>query len=631
MKQFLRNAFFISSKYTTIIRHLVISVLFGLHGWMLIFKLPCSLWKIVQALWPNAGGVRDRDFWAFGSRDAGFRPWYNKIARDYKIQGRFGFAWDDGLGMPLGDRIYNNLATYWLLGKLGVRRMMLIGFLLMNVFSVLTIGWAFGSCWALITLLFIAGSPIIISSFTHIGKPEMFWWGFAIPIILAVFSNNALIAGLLWSFLAFVNLSVSVLLVFLLGIPALFKVYFAGELPLLLLCAFPGIVKLGIRGIYMLRTGFLANLSSEQARIWKRPWYPTGRELIIFSPFVFSILVTAIDAQAVPLGAVLLMCCIGLLWINYRLFYMSDIHSLYLAFWVIALCFSCIYSSYYGLALIITFLYTSPRFCMFPTPAINECPECPKRNFTMRLQHFCRTTFHYLRDYPSLKPMQHLKPEELMFFFNTIPEKTRILVESDGDMRTQSQLRSLWQWTEEFLPLRQIDIANEMYTRLVEPELVDNYLTKFCSREMNPKKMLSLCNALGVSYIIAFSSATIEALENAGFNKISAVDMAHLNEFCQIVRTPPLKLTLLKSPYDTAVVEPSTVWERQGNEIFIQAQSNEMYTIRYRYNSQFRAFQDGYQLSINPIKPIEDIPLQFMKVKAKNDGQLIVKFHSKWI
>ena len=88
---------------------------------------------------------------------------------------------------------------------------------------------------------------------------------------------------------------------------------------------------------------------------------------------------------------------------------------------------------------------------------------------------------------------------------------------------------------------------------------------------------------------------------------------------------------MLKSPYDTAVVEPSTVWERKGNEIFIQAQSNETYTIRYRYNSQFRAFQDGYQLSINPIKLIEDIPLQFMRVKAKNDGQLIVKFHSKWI
>ena len=96
----------------------------GIYTWPLIFNIPKTLRIVFEAFRSGGFGVADRDFWAFSRMDAGFRPWYTKIANDYNSQGRFGYVWDDGLGMPLGVRIYNNWGTYKLLHLLGQRWMM---------------------------------------------------------------------------------------------------------------------------------------------------------------------------------------------------------------------------------------------------------------------------------------------------------------------------------------------------------------------------------------------------------------------------------------------------------------------------------------------------------------------------
>ena len=63
-------------------------VCIGIYAWPLILKLPYTLRSVYEAFRPDGGNLAEKDFWAFGPRDAGFRPWYLKIARDYHTQGR---------------------------------------------------------------------------------------------------------------------------------------------------------------------------------------------------------------------------------------------------------------------------------------------------------------------------------------------------------------------------------------------------------------------------------------------------------------------------------------------------------------------------------------------------------------
>ena len=155
----------------------------GIYTWPLIFKIPKTLRVVFEAFRPGGFGVADRDFWAFNRSDAGFRPWYTKIANDYHSQGRFGYVWDDGLGMPLGVRIYNNWGTYKLLHLLGHRWMMALGYVLMILAIIILVSLHFGILIGILAGVIAAGSPLLIVSYTHFGKPEMFWWAFTIPVI----------------------------------------------------------------------------------------------------------------------------------------------------------------------------------------------------------------------------------------------------------------------------------------------------------------------------------------------------------------------------------------------------------------------------------------------------------------
>lgn len=139
----------------------------GLHGWPLLFKLPCTLRVLFEALRPGGFGIAASDFWAFSQIDAAFRPWYSEIARDYHTQGRFGYVWDDGLGMSLDVRIYNNLTTYKLLHWLGARRMMASGYLLMVVMLALWCGWRFNPWVGIAVGVLAAGGSLIVGTITY--------------------------------------------------------------------------------------------------------------------------------------------------------------------------------------------------------------------------------------------------------------------------------------------------------------------------------------------------------------------------------------------------------------------------------------------------------------------------------
>jgi hypothetical protein len=596
----------------------------GIYAWPLILKVPKTIWILFEAFRPGGYGIANDDFWAFSRVDAAFRPWYSKIAKDYHSQGRFGYVWDDGLGMPLGARIYNNLGTYRLLHWLGHRQMMAGGYALMVLATIILVSLHFGFLIGSLFGLLTAGSPLIVIAYTHYGKPEMFWWPFIIPVIYLGLFGHGLWAGLAWSCLAMLNLSVSYMIILLMGPTFLATLYFNSALLGGIAGCVPGIGKNVIRLIYMWRTGFMSSLSSEQARLWKRPLRPTLNELIHWVPFVVSISLSMCKSAMPVLGLLIIVFCIGIYWFNYRIMYLNDPQSFHISFWLIALIFACLNHSFYALLATIPALYLNPIFYGLP---VSDTSTSNDMDIIDRWRYLTRECFF---TYPALVPSSAPRPDALMTFFGMIPNGARLIAESDGDPRSGSRFRVFWQWTEEFLPARQIDLANEMYTRALEPELVDKYLTSFNAQHMMATEMSQICLFLGVSHVVTHTEETFAMLRRAGYQSIAEVDLAPLDEFRAIIfNLPQVKLHLVEINRSATIIEPVVSWSRSENELKWVATAGKSYIIKYRYNEQFQALQNGKKLAVSPHKLFGDLPLKFMHVTAVMDGPVLLTFHPR--
>ena len=584
----------------------------GLHGWLLVFRIPHTLRGLFEAFRPGGHGIADDDFWAFGSVDAAFRPWYNKVARDHQTQGRFGYAWDDGLGMSMGPVLFNNWVTYKILSWLGTRRMTAIGYLLIVISSAGLCGWYFGAWVGIAIGLLMAGSPILAVSYTHLGKTEVLWWGLVPVFVFAAFSGKGLVAGLLWSFIAWSNLGVSVLLVLMLGPALLFFSLSTNFFFWLLIGVMPGAVKHAIRVIYMWRSGFLSDLVSEQSHLWKWPWRPISFELGWWLPFILSVAASAYKSQQFITGGLIMVVGLLLYWANRRFIQLSDVQSFHLAFFTIGFGYAIAVQSLLGLIAIILFVYCHPPF--WYEAVWKQCwPDW-------------RKAWQMMKSYLEVAPIRLLQPSLLITFLNQIPDGARFLAESDGDPRTGSRLRNFWQWTEEFLPPRQVDLVNEIQTRFVEPELVIRYLSHFNASQMSAQVMGQLCQVLGVSHVVVFTPATVNVLKSIGYQLIAQVDLRQLDQQSRNVIRPPVAMALLRAPLPATVIDPAVRWERKGNILTWNANAGQSYMIRYRYHPNFRAYQNGLTLEVEPVKPVNELPLTFMRVKAIADGRIILWF-----
>ena len=608
-------------KATTIFSYMLI----GLHSWLLILKLPYTIWIILRTFRPGGLGISDNDFWAFGKIDARFRSWYNKIARDYRTLGRFGYAWDDGLGMPLGSRIYNNYITYLILDKLGTRRMNALGLVQMLLIMMILGFYQFGICTAVGIGIVAIASPLIVYSYTHLGKPESFWYGFGLLFIFLSFSGKSLLAGICWSIIAFVSLPLSVMLSIISGPALLFNLFQFDNVAYFLIGAIPGAIKHFFSFFYIWRSGFLFNLVKEQSRLWKLSWLPSITELTWWIPLGLSIIISAYESHQLLIGSILLVCAILLGWINFRIIFLNDHQSFYLTYWVVGLGFAMYTQSYFGLLFMILMIYN--RLDLFGIPVNSLLFGSSTLSLKSKLEYF-KSQFE---KFPFLSPTRLPFEPDLLAFFSHIPNGHRFIFEPDGDPRTESKYKYFLQWTEEFLPKRKIDLVNEIYTRLVEPELVDKYLVNMMGGKIDDEDIIELCHKLGASFIIAYRKNTIKKLQKIGFQKITEVELGRLDAFRKIIETPPEKLILFHSPASYSIVEPSTELIRSRNKISWCAKAGETYIIKYRYHSNFTAYQGSKFLPVLSFSPFNDLPLKFMKVCTPENGSVTLQFRKLFI
>lgn len=583
----------------------------------ILSRIPLT-WKTLLTIffgqWEKANKVK---LYSFSPQDIGFRGWYNKLANDFHSRGRFGYIWDNGLGMAASDLTYNNLATYTLLRVFGTRCFMAIGFISMLTVIATIIFIGIKTPIALFAIILIGASPLFVACFTRLGKPEFTICSISLAAIYLIINGKYLEAGLIWSIISFINLPESIMLIIYAGILGLIQSVVDKEFIILLTGMTPGIVKLTFRLAPMWISGAMQNLTEQQTKVWSnKSWRPKRNEIFFLTFFIISLLIVIImnnnayAAIALATGSIAFLA-------NTRIIYYNDPLIILMYIWMIALATACFSDNISALFPLIVFLYPPLTYLSYtPLPQETNSPPMHKNERDLLA----------LLQYPCLTPMPYIYPIQLIKFHNILPRYARFLTEFDGDPRTESNLRSFWCWGDHARESKTLNLANSMYLRIQEKELNDNVITRLRIPEMSGKQIDKTLKKLGASYIVAYSDITVIGLVDQKYKIRFICDLGQEKEFCALLGIEPRKLFLLEAPEERCVVGGATDLRIEGSTLTWTAKKSMTYQIRYRHLPGFSATLNGKPLKLTPYRPFAESPTTFMSVRTDDNGELRVHF-----
>lgn len=476
-------------------------------GSLIILTLPIYLFRILKNI-PNIF-INKHSTYAFSKKDASFRSWYTKIANDYDYYGRGGYSFDDGLGLSLGSRAYNNYATYFLCKKFGQLQMVLLGylFLVISIIYLVTLSFELQADYIFLLML-ISLSPMLIQIFFNLGKPEVIWW-FIVPFIsFYAFSESLYISGLLWSILAMVNAPIAFLTAVAILLPSiLFHIAVGNELLNILFFIFacmPGVVKLFLRLLFMHKSDFLRIIGKEQANLWNRSYFNLGEEFLTYLIILFISY-----SISIALGNVLfLLISAPLILLNYsnwRLVYLNDTQSFMLLNFTFCFGLSCFFLSKIGLLL-------SGLIClrMIYIPI--------KINKDDNLFNLVKTSIEQLfYEFPFKRNFTYkdLENDALIKTIEKIPDFSRVIFVTEERIRS-SKIR---QWVETVrykIFNKKIMHLNDIYGCMQSSNLSSIFNAKAIT-ELSENNLIENLKFLCVDYLISFDSKASKRLNELNF------------------------------------------------------------------------------------------------------------------
>lgn len=576
------------------------------------------LFVIFSGQWEK---IHNKKLYAFSPLDLRFRGWYNKIGNDFHSRGRFGYIWDNGLGMAASDLAYNNFLTYTLLRILGTRYYMFLGFSLMLSVTFYLIYISSNIIIALLLILFIATSPLFVACFTRLGKPEFTICGISLMALYLIFNKNYIEAGFIWSFIAIFNLPESLMLIIYAGLPSLVQSFANENFCILLLSMTPGILKISIRLMPMWVNGFMKTVTEEQKNLWaKKTWAPSQNEIFFLIPFTTSLLLVAFMNHNIYACIAIIVGIIAFL-ANTRIIYYNDFATTATFLWMTGLSFACSSENIIAIIPLVIMLYPPLNYLhYYPLPSQRKL--CATNTKTHELIT--------LLQYPCLMPMHYIYPLQIQKFYNTLPRYSRFITEFDGDPRTESKMRRFWSWGDHAREFKTLNLVNSIYLRIQEKQLSDNILSKLKTPGMSGKQIDKTLKKLGISYIAVYSETTLMALVAQKYKIRFVCDLEQENAFCAILNIKPRKIFLLEAPEKRCVVEGATDLSIEGSTLTWTAKKSNTYLIKYRYTPGFFASLNGNPLALTAYKPFAEAATTFMSVRAHEDGVLQVHFKSRF-
>jgi hypothetical protein len=587
-------------------------------------RWPLGIGRGISAAASNCRHLSSFEWWT--------RPYYERIARDFRSAGRFGYVWDEAMGVPFGPRIYNNTVTYWLYGTLSPRAFRLLT-IVAYLGAIIAVGVLTGHfALALAIALLLLGSPVALHSLVgYMIKPEIPWWSLALLATTSALDGNWMLALGAGGVLLLVNASVAAITAMLLAPLWLYAALSSTSLPgeLALLWLVPGILKNIIRILQARADSMGEEVATEQKKV-SRERSITLREFMSLGLwFGVPWLMVSIMGE---IAAVLVGGAATVFWfINRYLVKLADNVTAILAFLTVLIALALVSGSWVGLLGIAWFVFYQP-FSSFPAMLGKKTAD----EFGLRMSGSHEERLSYLQVIASSFPWFVISsvvcPDAVKRLLEIIPDQTRVLLESDGDGRGAGSYLHFRNWADSMLSPRQVELTNQFFlVRLVEPLLADLYLDQFTAKKLDAVTMREVCCALGVSRVLAFTAETAVALERVGFRVVATVGAEEMAALADVLHMPATGIVLLAAPGAQTIVEPAVAWTRAGNILRWEASAGEDYLVRYRYHRNFYARQGGVPLEVRPAAVFDGLPLRFMRVRAVADGPLELKFRSGWL
>jgi hypothetical protein len=583
-------------------------------------RWPAAVAGTLAAAFRPSYALTSFEFWT--------RPYYEHIARNFHTVGRFGYVWDEALGVPFGPRLYNNWATYVLYGALSPRAFRLLS-LGTYLAAVLAGGWLTGH-WIVATVVavLLLGAPAAIYSLVAcMLKPEVIWWPLVLIAVTAALTGEWPITAALGGLLLLVNLPVAAIAGIILAPLWLYASLRTGA-PAggwALVAVVPGVAKTAIRAWQAWRDPIAGKIATDQRKMTESAAGPPRVLLGLAVSFVLPMLLAG---WPMPLETLLLAAAaVAVALINGRLIKIADTVTLLLMFLTLVVAVtlaSGVWTGLLGVALVAfyqPFAHYGAVAGRAEAEALSRAQAAPP---AQRLAGLREVASHY----PWFAPTDREGPMDMMHLLAAIPDGARVFIESTDDSRTGSAYRSFRNWADAIVSSRQVELANQFFLlRLVEPSLADRYLDRFSARFLSADRMRSLCETLGASRVIAFDPATVAALEGTGFVKVATASASACAAFVDSLHMPAHDLVLLRVPQPTDIIEPPVAWTRRGNTLRWPAGAGTSYVVRYRHHRRFSARQGNAVASVHPVA-VDDLPdLRFIRVDAVADGEMTLEFH----
>ncbi len=625
-----------------------IAWMIGVCQWPLLALAPRTVLRMLRLLRPNGYGVSDHDFWGF-DYDRCFRSWYSKVADDYRDRGRLGYAWNDGLGLRLDIRVYNNWATYWLLGALGHRGALLMGYggvlVAVAAFGSHQFGWAVG----IIAAISVGGGPLLVRSFTRLGKPELMWAGVGLGAVALGYSGHTVGAGLVWSLLAVVNTPAAVTLGLVAAPGFLCFALLEGTLLDLVTAGLPGVCKVAVRAIPALRTG-VAGTVAKQQKFYLLPLTPTLDDLYVVVAFAAPVVVTAVtcpisvDATvwwqsggvttAFLLG-VMILPGPALYYLNGRLLRINDIQSIDLALVQTCLGIALGLGSLAGVAVTVGLIYRHrgryhTRFAVQDQRHYYNGPWAP-------WQVVVRGLIRVMGRVGTAKPFAYPASPTIRQFVDAIPPRVRYIVEQTGDepYTTQYPSRPFFSWLTHLDRIKGCHNLTSLVTYTMEFELACKLLARFNADASSPANLSETADRLGASHVLVYSDTTKAALESHGFAQISTIVPSALpKDECHRLfepPEPPFIVLMVRQDGSGGAISPATRYRYHRSALLFRAKAGVDYLIRHRFEPNFAARQAGRRVELRPEPIVAGCPTSFMRLRAPADGPVRIWFRGSLI
>ncbi len=609
-------------------------VLFGFHsGLYLLPRLPVTLRRLFEALRPDGSGIRDGDLLGFGELDAGFRWWYGKMADDQGRFGRLGFVWSDGFGIPFNPRFFSNFATYRLYGLLGSRWYTMASISAFLLSALLVLGLTGHWLHGLAVLALILGSPLFIGSQIHLGKPELLWWALFPLLLFAAWQNHWLLAGLLFSAIAFANFAVA----FMVGLSLLLIVllFLPPQSALLALVAgmLPGLVKTALRLIPFFRAGWLQRLLQEQSDATgsgERSFLDRLRGLLSVVYAYYAILYSVALLLIVIAGGlgvrfvILGLAALAIYVLGQRLFYLNDPQSFWMWHLGLLVGMLAVAPSWVGVLGMIGFVYMDPRVVGCPSPFRSDAQRTG--TFLLRAGAQGEAVRRALAGFPYLAPLSRERvTAPLRKLYCEVPPQSRILMESHSSSRDFGGYRGLVNLSEEVLADRGISIIPDEYTRQHALQFYRCVLSRY-NAQTSVDHLIEIHTMVGAQFALAYTPEFVRQLEEAGFLVVAVLRPVEMEEqHRRLLRLPEQDLTLLRLPILTGVLTPPAAFWIERNSLSWLAEAGTSYLVRFAHHPHFTATQSDGELPIFR-EAAAGTDLVFMRVDARQDGRLTVRF-----